>query len=194
MSAPDHTCAVRNVTPRYVIDLAFPVDYPDQRALADYLIAVRDDFVAAAESPPEHDWPYSLGATSTSHHSGDQTKGTTSVVLTFSQDANPHPVTWFKAFNYDNGGQVPIALDSLLAPGARPLDVIYPAVRQELEKRWAPEVLTSMLGEVDDATFGNFAITDAGVTFYFGQGQLLGHAEGPLEVSVPRSELAAASH
>lgn len=56
------------------------------------------------------------------------------MVLTFSQDANPHPVTWFKAFNYDNGGQVPIELDSLLAPGARPLDVIYPAVRQELEK------------------------------------------------------------
>lgn len=169
------------------IDLAFPIDYPDQRALADYLIAVRDDFVAAAESPPEHDWPYSLGATSTSHHSGDQATGTTSVVLTFSQDADPHPVTWFKAFNYDNGGQVPIELDSVLAPGARPLDVIYPAVRQELEKRWAP-------GELDDATFGNFAITDAAVIFYFGQGQLLGHAEGPLEVSVPRSALAALSH
>lgn len=99
-----------------------------------------------------------------------------------------------EAFNYDNGSRVPIELDSLLAPGARPLDIIYPTVRQELEKRWAPEVLTSMLGKVDDATFGNFAITDEGVIFYFGQGQLVGHAEGPLEVSVPRSELAAPPH
>jgi hypothetical protein len=51
-----------------------------------------------------------------------------------------------------------------------------------------------MLGEVDDATFDNFEITDEGVIFYFGQGQLVGHAEGPLEVSVPRSELAAPPH
>ncbi len=47
-----------------------------------------------------------------------------------------------------------------------------------------------MLGDVDDATFQNFALTDDAVIFYFGQGQLLGHPQGPLEVSVPRTELA----
>lgn len=48
------------------------------------------------------------------------------------------------------------------------------------EKRWAPEVLTAMLAEVDDDTFGNFAITDEAMLCYFGRGELSGRAEGPL--------------
>ena len=53
-----------------------------------------------------------------------------------------------------------------------------------------PDVLASMLGDVDDATFQNFALTDDAVIFFFGQVHLLGHPEGLLEVSVPRIELA----
>ena len=106
------------------------------------------------------------------------------------KDSNPHPITWFKAFNYDLSAQAPITLANLFRPGVKPLDVVFPAVRRELEKRWQPEVLESMLGSVEDATFQNFALTDDAVIFFIGQGQLLGHPEGPLEVSVPRTELA----
>ena len=112
------------------------------------------------------------------------------MVLEMSQDANPHPVYWYKTFNYDLDAQAPITLDTLFKPGMEPLDVVYPAVRHELEKRWQAEVLASMLGPVDDATFENFALTDDAVIFFIGQGQLLGHPEGPVEVSVPRAELA----
>ena len=81
-------------------------------------------------------------------------------------------------------------MDTLLKPGTKPVDAVYPAVRRELEKCWQPDVLASMLGDVDDATFQNFALTDDAEIFFFGQGQLLGRPEGPLEVSGPRTELA----
>jgi len=34
------------------------------------------------------------------------------------------------------------------------------------------------------------AATAAAVIFFFGQGQLLGHPEGPIEVAVPKAEFA----
>lgn len=188
---PDQTCDAHTTTAGYTVDLSFPVDYPDQQSLGDYLIPLGDDFVDFAQSPPGHDWPYTLTATSTTYHSGGDT-GTQSVVLRMSQDVNPHPVAWYKAFNYDLGAHAPITLDALIKAGTKPLDIVFPAVRRELEKRWQPEVLASMMGPAEDATFQNFALTDDAVIFFIGQGQLLGHPEGPLEVSVPRPELASA--
>ena len=64
------------------------------------------------------------------------------------------------------------------------------AKRAALEKRWEPRVLASMRGPVEDATLKNFALTDDAVIFFFGQGQLLGHPEGPIEVAVPKAEFA----
>ena len=184
------TCDIDATTANYAMYLSFPTSYPDQKRITDYLIPLRDDFVEVAQSPPEHSWPYSLEATPVTYESGDATTGTTSVVLQMNQDANPHPVAWYKAFNYDLGAHTPITLATLLRPGTKPLDVVFPAVRRQLEKRWQPEVLDSMLGSFEDATFENFALTDDAVIFFIGQGQLLGHPEGPLEVSVPRTELA----
>lgn len=182
-------CQTDDVGPGYTVDLSFPVDYPDQQSLGEYVIALHDDFVEFAQSPPERDWSYTLTATSATYQSAGRS-GTQSAVLTMSQDANPHPMAWYKAFNYDLGTHAPITLDTLFKPGTKALDVVFPAVRRELEKRWQPEVLASMLGLVEDATFQNFALTDDTVIFFIGQGQLLGHPEGPLEVSVPRTELA----
>lgn len=187
---PDQSCHARTVTSSYTLDFSFPVDYPDQQPLADYLIQTRDGFVDFAQLPPEQDRSYSLLVKSTTYQSGAPGSGTQSVVVRLSQDANPRPVAWYKAFNYDLGRQAPITLDTLFKPGTKPLDVVFPAVRRELEKRWQPEVLASMLGPVDDGTFQNFALTDDAVIFFFGQGHLLGHPEGALTVSVPRTELA----
>ena len=88
---PDQTCRVHTTGASYTVDLSFPTGYPDQQPLTDYLIPTRDDFVEFAQSPPEHDWPYSLGAKSTTYQSGTQDSGTQSVVLEMSQDTNPHP-------------------------------------------------------------------------------------------------------
>jgi hypothetical protein len=165
--SPDQTCYIRHAGVGYSAYLSFPVGYPDQQALADYLIPVHEDFVEFARSQPEHDWPYTLTATSTQYQSGGGS-GTRS----------------------DLDAQAPITLDTLFRPGIKPLDVVYPAVRRELEKRWHSDELASMLGLVDDATFDDFALTDDAVIFFIGQGQLLGHPEGPVAVSVPRTELA----
>ncbi len=43
-------------------------------------------------------------------------------------------MTWYKAFNYDLERRAPITLDTLLKPGTKPVDAVYPAVRRELEK------------------------------------------------------------
>ena len=187
---PDQTCKIHEATADYAIDLTFPISYPDQHAIADYLIPVRDHFVKFAQSTPEHSWPYSLRATPVTYQSGHATARTASVVLKMNEDSNPHSIAWFRAFNYDLGARTPITLATLLKPGMKPLDVVFPAVRRGLEKRWQPEVLESMLGLAEDATFQNFALTDDAAIFFIGQGQLLGHPEGPLEVSVPRTELA----
>lgn len=187
--SPDQTCHVRDAAAGYTADLSFPLDYPDDQLLGEYVIALRDDFAEFAQSPPAHDWSYTLTATSTTYRSGGG-PDTQSVVLTMSQDANPHPIAWYKAFNYDLRTQTPITLNTLFTPGTKPPEIIIPAVRRELEKRWQSDVLASMLGPVEDATFQNFALTDDAVIFFIGQGQLLGHPEGPLEVSVPRTELA----
>jgi hypothetical protein len=186
----DRTCDAHVTTEDYAIDLSFPTSYPDQQEVVDYLIQLRDGFVDFAQSPPEHAWPYSLRATPITYQSGAAATGTASVVLKMSEDAEPHPVAWYKAFNYDLGTHAPMTLGTLFKPGVKPLDVVLPAVLRELEKRWQPEVLASMLGPAGDAAFENFALTDDAVIFFIGQGQLLGHQEGPLEVSVPRTELA----
>jgi len=40
------------------------------------------------------------------------------------------------------------------------------------------------------SNYQNCAITDDAVTLFFGQGQILSHADGSFEVSIPRTELA----
>jgi len=182
-------CEYRASAPGYLVEISFPSGYPDQRSVVDYLNPLKNDFIEFAGGPPPHDWPYTLTVTSTTYRSGDVDTGTQSLVLTMSQDANPHPVTWFKSFTFDVARGRPIALENLFAAGTVPADVVYPEVRRELEKRWSPEVFETMVGEINSGTFANFALTDDAVIFFFGQGQLLGHPEGPLEVSVSKDAL-----
>jgi hypothetical protein len=185
----ERSCELRDSAPGYLVEFSFPTDYPDQQSLADYLGPLKDDFVDFAGGPPPHDWPYTLTVTSATYRSGDAATGTQSLVLTMSQDANPRPVTWYQSFVYDLARGRPITLENLFAAGVDPMDVVYPEVRRELEKRWPPEVFATMVGEVDEDTFADFALTDDAVIFFFGQGRLLGHPDGPLEVSVQKDAL-----
>lgn len=63
-------CHVHASGPKYMLDMTFPVDYPDQQALTDYITQNRDGFVNVAQGSPLRDQPYQMDATSEQHSSG----------------------------------------------------------------------------------------------------------------------------
>ena len=184
---PSQICQVHSATATYTINFEFPVDYPDQQPVSDYLAQVRDDFIKFSQLPAARDWgaPYQL----ISHGQTYRSTGTQSLVLRMGQDAQPHPVSWFKAFNYDLNKHAPITFDTLFKPGTNPLDIVYPAVQRKAQQRSGSATPPPLNGGRDVSNYQNFAITDDAVIFYFGQGQVLSHADGEFEVSIPRTEL-----
>jgi hypothetical protein len=91
---PDQICHVHTSGSGYTIDFSFPVDYPDQQPLADYLTQERDRFVNfAAQKPPRRDWPYDYEAKGMTYRSGTPASGTESLVLALYTDRGAHPVT-----------------------------------------------------------------------------------------------------
>ena len=181
---PDQICHVHSGTASCKIDFSFPVDYPDQQPLTDYLTHTRDEWVHDAQTQPPVDRPpYVLVITGDAYRSGTPTSGTQSVVLGMNQDFGAHPVGSFKAFNYDVGKGAPITFDTLFKPGSKPLDVLNPIVQRELGP--------FPFGDPGRDAYQNFAITDDAVIFFFGQGQVLPEVDGPQQVSVPRAQLAA---
>jgi hypothetical protein len=53
-------CTIHTETPAYTIDMSFPADYPEKRALADVLTRQQDQFVTTVEEPPARDVPKAL--------------------------------------------------------------------------------------------------------------------------------------
>nr|WP_233214637.1 RsiV family protein [Mycobacterium sp. 4858] len=152
--------------------------------MSDYLVHTRDTWVDDVRTYPRHDRPpYLLTITGTAYRSAAPGSSTQSVVLDMNQDLGAHPVTSFKAFNYDLGKGAPITFDTLFKPGTKPLDVLNPIVERQLGPL--------PFGEPGVEAYQNFAITDDAVIFFFGQGQVLPSVNGPQQVSVPRTELAA---
>jgi len=192
---PQHTCHVHADSSSYTLDYTFPVDYPDQQALSDFLTHERDGFVnwVAKYGPDGRDLPYQDVVTATSYRSGAAATGTQSLVLEINGDTGAahqgHPDTSFKAFNYDLGKGTPITFDTLFKPGTKPLDVLYPAVQRELAKHQAAAAPT--FNGLDANAYQNFAITDdAVIFFFFGENRLIQDDNGPHEVSQPRADLA----
>ena len=196
---PDHICQVHTVTSCYTLDYTFPVDYPDQQALSAALTHERDGFVnwVAKHGPDEHDQSYHDQSyqevvTATTYRSGTPATGTQSLVLEIEDDTGAahqgHPDTRFTAFNYDLGKSAPITFDTLFKPGAKPLDVLSPAVQRELAKHQAAAAPT--FNGLDANAYQNFAITDDAVIFFFGENRLIQDDNGPHEVSQPRADLA----
>ena len=54
----DQVCTVHSGAPGYTIDMKFPTDYPDQRALSDLLTRERDQFVKEITAPPQSRMSY----------------------------------------------------------------------------------------------------------------------------------------
>ena len=182
-------CTVHTETPNYTIDMSFPVDYPDQNAVADVLTTQREKFIELVEEPPVRDVPKALDIKSQTYRSGTPTSGTESLVFEeYINFGGAHPVTNYEALNFDLGKKVPITFDTLFKPGADTVAVLDPLVAGELEKA-LPGV------EVGDNPIGaemykNFALTDDAVLFFLSQGQWALSAAGPQTVSIPRAEVA----
>ncbi|MBO0677331.1 DUF3298 domain-containing protein [Mycolicibacterium sp. S2-37] len=185
------SCQVHVATPNYTLDFSFPAGYPDEQAIAAYLIETRDGFVNVSEMPGSRGLPYVLDAKGTAYHSGLAPRGTQSLVLEIYQNVGgAHPQTWFKAFNYDLAAKAPITFDTLFRPGSRPLDVVFPAVQSQLQTTTGIDQPVPPADGLDPQNYQNFAITDDAVTFFFGQGELLPESAGATQATVPRTVLA----
>ena len=188
---PDGICTVHAANPTYTLNFSFPNDYPDQAALTGYLTQARDGFINVADNPDAYNLPYELDAKGAGYSSGSPTGGTQSVVFTMWQNVGgAHPQTYYQSFNWDVDKRAPIKFDTLFKPGTKPLDVIYPAVEQDLQKQQGViDGIPPSVG-LDPSKYQNFALTDDAVLFFFSQGELFAEAAGPVQASVPRSTLA----
>lgn len=183
-------CRVHATGPNYTLNMAFPADYPDGQALADYVTQNRDGFVAVAQSSGGRDQPYQLEATTEQRFAGQPPHNTRSVVLKFFQDVGgAHPSIWYKAFNYNLGTKQPITFDNLFPPGATPLDAIFPIVQRDLERQTPLGAAILPSTGHDPTHYQNFAITDDQLIFYFAPGEMLPAFGGPLQAQVPRNAI-----
>jgi hypothetical protein len=185
---PDRICHVHSVTPTYKLDMTFPLNYPDMRAVTDFLKQDRDNFVGWVTTFGPRDGrrrPYQYVVTAKAYHSGKPDAGTQSLALEIDNDtgyANEgHPDTTYRAFNFDSANRAAITFDTLFKPGTKPLEVLNPIVKGDLD---APSA------DLDETTYRNFALTDDAVIFFFGQNQVVPDNNGRHRVTVARIELA----
>ena len=179
-------CRVQVSEPAYTMDVTFPLGYPDEQAIVDYLSQTRDGFVNVAGTPDTRNLPYEMNVTAQSFRSAQ----TRSVVLTLFQNVgSAHPTTWFKSFTYDVNRGRPVTFDTLFAPEAKPLDSIFPIVARTLESE------TGLVGSIspadgrDQTHYQNFAVTDDAVIFFFGRAELLPSYAGETSVTLPRKQI-----
>jgi hypothetical protein len=175
-------CRIQVGDPGYTVNVAFPIGYPDEQAIVDYLGQTMEGFVNLAQSPGARNLPYEMTVTPESFRSSQ----TRSVVLTLFQDVgSAHPTTWYKSFTDDVRTGRPVTFDTLFAADTTPLDAIFPIVRNTLA---AETGLTVSAGDGrDPSRYQNFAVTDDAVIFFFGQAELLPSFAGPTSVSLPRN-------
>ena len=188
---PDQMCDVHVSNDTYMLDMNFPVDYPDEGPLTDYLTQTRDGFVNVAQMPGSTGLPYTLDVTSTRYSAGVAPGGTKSVVLEVYQNVGgAHPSTWYQSYNYDLAKKSPITFDTLFLPDSRPLNVIFPLVQQDLAKQSGMSDPVQLGDGMNPENYQNFALTDDSVTFFFSQGGLMAEAAGATKVSIPRAAVA----
>jgi hypothetical protein len=142
-------CKIQMADPGYNVDISFPVNYPDEKSVADFITKERDDFLNAAKSSAPRDQPYQLTISSTNYGSAIPPRGTEAVVLkVFENIGTGHPQTTFKSFNWDQTYRKAIVWtaasdDKNNTPLWRvddPLQTVAPIVQSELQKQTAPPV------------------------------------------------------
>lgn len=196
-----NVCHVSAEAPAYIIDLRFGTDYPDEQPITDYLTLNRDHVVNAAQAPGARNLPYEMDVSSQTFRSGQPTRtipeygkpwhGTQSLVLTHFQSVDGALVgTRYKSFTFDFDQNRPVTFSNLFAPGANPIDSIYPAVAQDLARQQIARhfQLPPGVGR-DPALYQNFAITDDAVIFFFDTGAFLPPEAGYMFTTVSRASL-----
>ncbi|MCB1290073.1 esterase [Mycolicibacterium sp.] len=179
-------CGVHASDPAYTMDVTFPLGYPDEQVIIDYLGQTRDGFVRVAQAPDARNLPYEMDVSAQSFASAQ----TRSVVLTLFQSVGgAHPTTWYKSFTFDVSQNRPVTFDMLFAPDTKPLQEIFPLVQRQLEKDTILAGSISPGDGLDPSHYQNFAVTDDAVIFFFGRGELLPSYVGETSVTLPRNEI-----
>jgi hypothetical protein len=133
------TCQIQLSDPGYSVDISIPMDYPDQKSLA--------DFLNTAKSGAPRTTPYELSIKPTEYTSSIPPRGTQAVVFKVDQNVGgAHPQTTFKAFNWDQSYRKTITYtaapdDKESTPLWRvddPLKTVAPIVQAELQQQLAP--------------------------------------------------------
>jgi hypothetical protein len=140
------TCEIQLADAGYNVNISIPLDYPDQKSVADYIAQTRDGFLNVAKSGAPHDMPYELDITPTNYVSAIPPRGTQAVVFKVYENIGAaHPQTMYKAFNWDQSYRKPIVWDTAgddkKTPLWRvddPLKTVAPIVQAELQKQTAP--------------------------------------------------------
>jgi len=143
------TCEIQLADAGYNVDISIPLDYPDQKSIADYITQTRDGFLNVAKSGAPRDTPYELNIKPTEYNSAVPPRGTEAVVFKVYQNVGgAHPQTMYKAFNWDQSYRKAIIWTA--APDDKnntplwrvddPLKVVGPIVQAELQKQLAPPV------------------------------------------------------
>ncbi|MET0474913.1 MAG: RsiV family protein [Mycobacterium sp.] len=141
------TCQIQLSDPGYSVDISIPLDYPDQKSVADYVSQTRDGFLNAAKSSASRTAPYELHITPTEYTSAVPPRGTQAVVFKVVQNVGgAQPQTTYKAFNWDQSYRKAITYtaapdDKTVTPLWRvddPLKTVAPLVQAELQQQLAP--------------------------------------------------------
>lgn len=141
------TCQIQLSDPAYSVAISFPVDYPDQQPLADYIAQTRDTFLNAAKSGAPRATPYTLSITPTEYTSAIPPRGTQAVVLKVTQNVGgTASQTTYKSFNWDQSYRKAIIWaaapdDKANTPLWRvddPLTTVGPIVQAALQQQLAP--------------------------------------------------------
>jgi hypothetical protein len=182
----DGLCRVHEAKPNYTLDMSFPVDFPTQPAVDDFLTQTRNGFLNETKEPNFANVPYSLDM-----KGSIWTSATTKSVSfeTYENLGGAHPNTWYKTFNYDTAHNRAVTFADLFAPGVDPLTTIFPIVAKKLEaKLGVPAPVLDGAG-TDPSNYQNFAITPTDLVFFFDRGGLMAGAAGAQTVTVPRDAI-----
>jgi hypothetical protein len=141
------TCQIQLSDPGYGVDISIPLDYPDQKSIADYISETRDAFLNTAKSGAPRNAPYELSIKPTEYTSSIPPRGTQTVVFKVDQNVGgAHPQTVYKAFNWDQSYRKAITYtaasdDKVHTPLWRvddPLKIVAPIVQAQLQQQLAP--------------------------------------------------------
>lgn len=141
------TCEIHLSDPGYSVGISIPLDYPDQKSIADYISQTRDGFLNAAKSGAPRNTPDELSIRPTEYTSAIPPRGTQAVVFKVYQNVGgAHPQTMYKAFNWDQSYRKAITYtatpdDKENTPLWRvddPLKTVAPIVQADLQQQLAP--------------------------------------------------------